>query len=42
MQFVAWLVYELNKRGENLPPNPNYADLMLATQRHLPQQRDAA
>jgi hypothetical protein len=34
-QFRAWLIYELNKRGANLEPQPKYADLYEAVDRLL-------
>lgn len=30
-EFRAWLIWELNKRGANLPPNPTYLQLQAAT-----------
>jgi hypothetical protein len=34
-QFRAWLVYELNTRGANLPQQPNYSALREALERFL-------
>lgn len=34
-EFRAWLIYELNKRGADLPPNPEYTRLREAIERHL-------
>jgi hypothetical protein len=31
-QFRAWLVYELNQRGANLPRDPQYAALRVAVE----------
>lgn len=30
-EFRAWLIWELNKRGANLSPNPTYLQLQAAT-----------
>jgi hypothetical protein len=38
-QFRAWLVYELNARGANLPKEPKYSALREALERLLPLQR---
>lgn len=35
-QFRAWLVYELNARGANLPREPQYSALREALERMLP------
>lgn len=42
-QFRAWLIWQLNQRGEKLPPNPKYVDLVAAIERRLLNpERDAA
>lgn len=34
-EFRAWLIYELNRRGADLPPNPEYSRLREAVERVL-------
>lgn len=34
-EFRAWLIYELNRRGADLPPNPEYSRLREAVERLL-------
>jgi hypothetical protein len=34
-QFVLWLIYQLNRRGETLTPESTYADIMSAVLRLL-------
>ncbi len=35
MQFRAWLIWELNKRGAKLHPRPSYKELQEAVTRYL-------
>lgn len=34
-EFRAWLIFELNKRGADLPPNPTYEKLREAVELRL-------
>ncbi len=34
-QFRSFLVHELNRRGANLPPAPDYRELAAAVDRYL-------
>lgn len=34
-EFRAWLIWQLNLRGANLPPAPKYSELKSAVERYL-------